>query len=111
MMHRRRLLGIAAASLAVGIPTRLSAQAQAPLRIACTASDSYAEALYATDEGFFTRAGLTPDLQVLASGAAITAAVAAGAVDIGITNPLPLILGVEARNPVRLHLLRWADQL
>jgi NitT/TauT family transport system substrate-binding protein len=87
-------LGTATALIAAGPPLRSFAQEPVPLRIACTASDSYAEGLYGTDQGFFTRAGLTPDLQVLSSGAAITAAVASGAVDVGITNPIPLLLGV-----------------
>ena len=111
MMDRRRLLGITAASLAAAIPARSLAQAPTPVRVACTASDSYAEGLYATDQGFFTRAGLTTDLQVLASGAAITAAVAGGAVDIGITNPLPLISGVQHGIPFVYICSGGLDQL
>jgi NitT/TauT family transport system substrate-binding protein len=93
-MQRHRFLGTTAAALAFARPDRALAQGL-PLRVASTASDSYAEALYATDQGLFTKAGLNVDLQILGSGAAITTAVAAGAVDIGITNPLPLIEAVE----------------
>ena len=94
-MLRHWFLDIAIASVAAGLPSQSLAQSSATLRVASTASDSYAEALYATDEGFFTKAGLNVDLQILSSGAAITTAVAAGAVDIGITNPIPLISGVQ----------------
>lgn len=94
MMHRRRFLGATAAALAAVRPERTLAQ-NLPLRVASTASDSYAEGLYGVDEGFFTKAGLNVDLQILGSGAAISTAVAAGAADIGVTNPLPLIAAVE----------------
>lgn len=94
MVLRRRFLGLTFASFAAGTPAVSRAQAPLALRVASTASDSYAEALYGVDEGFFDRAGLNVDLQILGSGAAITAAVAAGAVDIGVTNPLPFIAAV-----------------
>lgn len=93
-MERKHFLGTAAAALAIAPPDPLLAQS-APLRVASTASDSYAEALYGVDQGIFTAAGLNVDLQILGSGAAITTAVAAGAADIGITNPLPLLEAVE----------------
>ncbi|MGH7715029.1 MAG: ABC transporter substrate-binding protein, partial [Vulcanimicrobiaceae bacterium] len=90
----------AIAALAAAPPAAL-AQTGTPLRVASTASDAYAGALYAHDAGFFERAGLNADVQILASGAAITAAVAAKAVDIGITNALPLIAAVERGVPFR----------
>jgi NitT/TauT family transport system substrate-binding protein len=89
-----------AAALAA-TPTAVLAQTGAPLRIASTASDAYAGALYAHDAGFFDRAGLNTDVQVLASGAAITTAVAAKAIDIGITNALPLVAAVQRGVPFR----------
>ncbi len=96
MQHSRaRFLAAASGSIALGIPLAAHAQNAAMLRIASTASDSYAEALYATDQGIFKAHGLNTDLQILTSGAAIVAAVAAGAVDIGITNVLPLVAAVQ----------------
>jgi len=78
------------------LPSVAAAQsAGIPIRVACTASDSYAGALYALDAGFFDRAGLAADVQVLASGAAITAAVAAKAVDVGISNAVPFATAVQ----------------
>lgn len=89
---------IAAAMVA---PARAVAQTEIPaLRVACTANSGYAGAYYAHDAGFFTRAGLDVDVQTLSTGAAITAAVASGAVDIGITNVLPLAAAVEHGIPL-----------
>jgi NitT/TauT family transport system substrate-binding protein len=95
MLSRSRFMGLTSASLAAAMPFSARAQSPGVLRVASTASDSYAEALYATDQGIFKAHGLDTDLQILASGAAITAGVAAGALDIGITNALPLITAVQ----------------
>lgn len=76
------------------VPARVGAQTAATLRVASTASDGYAEGLYAQDRGFFRDAGLDATVTLLASGAAIAGAIAAGAVDVGITNPLPLASAV-----------------
>lgn len=94
-MDRRRFLGITAAAASAAVPQTLDAQGTGVVRVASTASDSYAEALYAVDQGIFKKNGLDVDLQILASGAAITSAVAGRAVDIGITNALPLITAVQ----------------
>jgi NitT/TauT family transport system substrate-binding protein len=95
------LAGSAALAASGGSPALAQAPRGIPIRVASTASDSYAGALYAHDQGFFERAGLAADVQILASGAAITAAVAAKAVDIGITNAIPLIAGVQRGVPFR----------
>ena len=95
MMFRRRFVNLALTSLAAGLPLRLQAQDAPVLRVSSTANDSYGEAMYAVDQGFFKKAGLNVDLQTLSSGAAIVAAVAASAVDIGITNPVPLIAAIS----------------
>jgi NitT/TauT family transport system substrate-binding protein len=70
-----------------------SADAQTPplaLRVAANANDTYAAAYYAQDMGFFTRAGLNVDLQTIANGAAITAAVTGGTIDVGVAVPVTL---------------------
>lgn len=102
-MNASRARFIAAVGAAIAAPAAAGAQTAGatPLRIASTASDSYAGALYAHDAGFFDRAGLNADVQILASGAAITAAVAAKAVDIGISNALPFAAAVEHGVPFR----------
>lgn len=93
MTDRKTFVRLAAAA-AVATPAVVRAQEAPLLRVASTASDSYAEGLYAQDVGIFKRNGLNIDLQILSNGAAITAAVAAGAIDIGITNVVPLAAAV-----------------
>jgi NitT/TauT family transport system substrate-binding protein len=67
------------------------ALAQNPtVRIGATANDTYAEAYYAQDKGFFSSAGLTVELTTFTNGAAVSAAVAAGALDAGISNPVQI---------------------
>lgn len=97
----RFLVALAALSAAPATAAAQTAATATPVHVASTASDAYAGALYAHDAGFFDRAGLNADVQVLASGAAITAAVAAKAVDIGITNALPLVAAVQRGVPFR----------
>lgn len=73
--------------------TAAAANAQTPLqplRIGATANDTYAEAYYAQDMGFFTKAGLAVELTTFPNGAAISAGVASGALDIGVSNPVQL---------------------
>jgi NitT/TauT family transport system substrate-binding protein len=70
-----------------------NALAQTPalnLRVGANANDTYASPYYAQDEGFFTRSGLNVDLQTMANGAAIAAAVASGAIDVGVAVPVTL---------------------
>lgn len=66
-----------------------SAQLQT-LRVGATANDTYAEAYYAQDMGFFTKAGLAVELTTFPNGAAISAGVASGALDLGVSNPVQL---------------------
>lgn len=65
-------------------------RAAAPLRVGATANDTYAEAYYAQDMGFFTKAGLSVDLSTFPNGGAIANAIAAGALDLGVGNPVQL---------------------
>ncbi len=67
-----------------------TAAASPVVRIGATANDTYAEAYYAQDKGFFTGAGLTVELTTFTNGAAVSAALAAGALDVGISNPVQI---------------------
>jgi NitT/TauT family transport system substrate-binding protein len=82
------LTAVPALGAALALPAR--AQATATLRVGATANDTYAEAYYAQDMGFFSRAGLTVEITTFTNGAAVSAAVASGALDIGISNPVQL---------------------
>jgi NitT/TauT family transport system substrate-binding protein len=78
-----------------------SAQAQSitTIRIATTPIDLGAEALYAADVGFFKKAGLDVELNLLASGSTVAASVAGGSIDIGQSNIVALATAHAAGLP------------
>src|SRR5271168_4049546 len=61
-------------------------QSGAVVRISTNPIDSGAEVYYAQDRGTFSRAGIDAQIQPGKNGAAIAAAVAAGAIDIGYSD-------------------------
>ena len=76
---------IARALLMALVSLAVPARADAPdiLNVATNPIDSGAEVFYASDLGFFAKAGLNVQIQPGQNGSAIAAAVAANAVDIG----------------------------
>ena len=79
------LLG--AAALTPALPARAQAT---PLRIGAPASDSFAIAFFAADGGFYQKAGLDVTLTVFPGSGPVTAAVAGGAIDVGLTDIVQL---------------------
>jgi NitT/TauT family transport system substrate-binding protein len=77
------LLGVAGV---VGTSLPGSAQAPAALKIATTPTDIGSQVFYAQDKGFFKANGLDAQIQVISNGAAITAAVISGALDVAQSN-------------------------
>jgi NitT/TauT family transport system substrate-binding protein len=66
---------------------RASAQATlVPLHIGSVLGESYSNAFYALDQGFFKQAGLDVRIDTFASGASIAAAVTGGALEIGASS-------------------------
>lgn len=93
------------AALAAALPfTALPAasQTRATLTVATIANESLSEVFYALDMGFFERAGLDVNLQVMNNGPAITAAVVSGAVDVGGSNLISLVQAYKRGIPVTL---------
>ena len=84
-----------AAPLSLGLPAVAQTQPAAALRIGSTPNDSYAEPFYAADRGFFQRDGFNADVEAFATGAGVTQALAGGAIDVGITNPISLANAAE----------------
>ena len=80
---------------AVASARRADAQNTATVRIGATANDTYAEAYYAQDKAFFTAAGLDAPITTFTNGAAVSAAIASGALDVGISNPVQLANAVS----------------
>jgi NitT/TauT family transport system substrate-binding protein len=72
----------AAAALPAG------AQTAPVVRLACFPTDSYGEAYYAQDMGFFKEHGIGIEFTVNNAGAVALAAVAGNGVDIGVANPV-----------------------
>jgi NitT/TauT family transport system substrate-binding protein len=62
-----------------------SAQTGAPVRIAAIPIEGAMQASYAKDMGFFAKAGIDADIQLMQGSSAIAAAVLSGSVDIGYT--------------------------
>ena len=87
------LLAIAVSS--IGLGSAASAQTTMPvIRVTGGPYDSYAEAYYAEAQGFFKKAGLDVRIESFTSGEKMALAVAGGASDIGLDNPIHLALGM-----------------
>lgn len=93
-VSRSRFLATGAAgAAAIAFPNVVLGEA-ATLRVGATANDTYAEAYYAQDLGYFKDAGLNVTLSTFANGGAVAAGVAGGSLDVGITNPVQLATAV-----------------
>jgi len=79
-----------------------SAQSLPVLRLACFPSDSYGEAYYAQDLGFFKEHGLAVEFVVNNAGAVALQALAGGAVDIGVANPVSVAQAYAKGIPVSI---------
>jgi NitT/TauT family transport system substrate-binding protein len=87
VMSRARATALVAAGAVISAtksPGR--AQAKATIRIAITPVENSSQPYYASDMGFFARAGLGADIQAMPNSPAIGAAIASGAVDVGSIN-------------------------
>ncbi len=82
MVTRRRAIASIAGSV-LAAPLRAGAQSLVPLHVGCAMAESYSNAFYALDGGFFKQAGLDVTIDTFASGGTIMAAVTGGALDIG----------------------------
>jgi len=81
------------ASTCAAVATARAAGAQTPVAIRCSSApdDDVSAVLYAIDSGMFRRAGLDVSITAGNSGAAIAAAVAGGAIDMGKSSVVALI--------------------
>ena len=67
-----------------------SADERKVIRIGISGVEQQAEALYADETGLFRKAGLPVEIVITKGGAATVAALAAGALDVGCSNPISL---------------------
>ena len=90
MPSRRMFLAGMGAVAVLGTHVPVRAQSRMRLRIGATANDSFAEAYYAQDLGYFSRAGIDAEITTFANGAQVSTGVASGALDIGISSVITL---------------------
>ena len=81
-----RGLFAAGAVVAAAVPRIANAQTPAPLRVGAVPVESGAEAYFGRDMGFFANAGLDVDVVPFNNGAGSTTAIAAGALEIGLST-------------------------
>ncbi|HEV8020423.1 MAG TPA: ABC transporter substrate-binding protein [Candidatus Lustribacter sp.] len=99
-MDRRSALAGLGAGLAAASAS--PAWANDPLHIATVPIDAGAQAYYALDQGFFRDAGIDAQVDAIASGAAVLAGVASGALDIGFSNLISIAVAYKHNVPVTL---------
>ena len=84
---RARLLAMASGAAVMGaFASPVRAQTGQALRVGILSAESAAEAHYANDLGYFTKAGLDVTITTMSNTPSIVAAVVAGALDIGYTT-------------------------
>ncbi len=94
-MNRATSLSLLSSAVVLASPSaRAFAQsALTTVRVGATPIDSLAPVAYAMRTGMFEKAGLQIELSMMGSGNAITAAVAGGALDIGLSSLVAIIQG------------------
>jgi NitT/TauT family transport system substrate-binding protein len=88
MRRKEALAALAAAAFARPLTAR--AQTAQPLRVATLPQDAGSEIFYATDLGFFSKAGIDVKIDIAQNGPAVAAAVASNALDVGFSNALSI---------------------
>jgi NitT/TauT family transport system substrate-binding protein len=88
-MNRLESLALAGSLLTA---TTLAASAQTPptVRVMCTPTDSFGEAYYAQDMGFFTQHNISVEFSGSSGGAIAINALAGNSADVGVANPLSI---------------------
>jgi NitT/TauT family transport system substrate-binding protein len=92
-------LGLVLALAFAATPARGAADDLPTIHIGTTPIDAGAQPYYAQAEGFFKAAGINVDIQAMANGAVLAAAVASGALDIGQYNVVSIASAHERGIP------------
>jgi NitT/TauT family transport system substrate-binding protein len=92
MIARGPFLVASAAALGAAAGGRATAQTRISLHIGAAANDSFAEAYYAQQLGYFDRAGFDVEITNFGGGAQVTTGVESGAIDIGISSVISLAI-------------------
>lgn len=97
-----RRAALIAAAIAIAPAVCITAQTLARIRLATTPNDSGGEAFYGADMGFFTKAGLDVEVNVIGQGGLIPDGLMSGSLDIGGINIPAAALAHERRLPMVL---------
>jgi NitT/TauT family transport system substrate-binding protein len=100
-MNRLTALGLVGAASLGGLCAQPARAADA-MRLAAPGLDATALMFYANDQNYFKNAGLAVDIQAMANGEAVTLAIAGGAVDVGCSEAVSLILAYRKGVPLTL---------
>jgi NitT/TauT family transport system substrate-binding protein len=98
-LSRPAALSLFAAGIATAAPLRAQTTL-APLRIATPGGDAFAEPFFAADNGYFAKAGYDPQISILNNAGAVLAAVAGGAVDVGLGDIVGIADAIENGIPL-----------
>ena len=99
MIRRRTFIASAAASLAVPLAARPARAQAVAVRMATSPAESYAEPFYAKEAGIFAKNGIDAQIQLLGTGAAVSAALAGGSIDVGIGTIVSIASAIERGVP------------
>jgi NitT/TauT family transport system substrate-binding protein len=101
-MKRPQFLGTTAALFGAAISGAGIARADQTIKIGTTTADDGTPMLYAAQSGLFQKAGLDPQIQVLASGGAGAPAILGGALDVSRTSMMALISAHVRNVPLKI---------
>jgi len=87
----KRGLFVSALTAATIVPNAARAQTTIPLKIGIIPAEICGQIIYGVESGYFTRAGLDVQTETFSSGGAIAAALAGGALDIGMVDLTSMI--------------------
>ena len=99
MIPRRIWIASAAALLAAPLAPRQARAQAVTVRMATSPAESYAQPFYALEAGIFAKNGIDAQVQLLGTGAAVSAALAGGSIDVGVGTIVSIASAVERGVP------------
>jgi NitT/TauT family transport system substrate-binding protein len=100
-MKRSRAIGLIGAGAVLGV-SGARANAADAVHFAAIPIDGGAQAWYAQSLGYFGTAGITPQIDAISNGGAITAGVVGGSIDVGYSAALTIAQAHEKGVPVTI---------
>jgi NitT/TauT family transport system substrate-binding protein len=101
-MHRSTALALLAGGVVAAARPAVAQPAPATVRMGSLGIDASGESYYGTDSGVFQSNGINPQVTTLTNGAAITAAVVGGTLDVGQANPFSVAGAIARGIPLQM---------